>query len=134
MELNQREEEKQRDVWMERERESRGGTSLWLLVSGRPRARLAPSGSGSSLSERSGGAVPGSDRWLRSLSLLFWVNCGVIVDAVCSGTATRGNGGEEGLKCDICPWIASVVNVGLIPAAEATALIEANGAFPPIGG
>lgn len=97
MELNQREEEeeKQRDVWMERERESSGGTSLRLLVSRRPRARLAPSGSASSLSERSGGAVPGSDRWLRSLSLLFWVNCGVIVDAVCSGTATRGNGGAK---------------------------------------
>lgn len=45
-----------------------------------------------------------------------------------------GRGGE-GLKCDICPWIASVVDAGLIPAAaEATALIEANGAFPPIGG
>lgn len=115
MELNQREEEeeKQRDVWMERERESRGRTSLWLLVSRRPRARLAPSGSGSSLSERSGGAVPGSDRWLRSLSLLFWVNCGVIVDTVCSGTATRGDGGE-GLKCDICPWIARVVTLSTL--------------------
>lgn len=87
-----------------RSRETFGWSASVSHVAGRPSGGpspddpgLARTGSGSSLSERSGGAVPGSDRRLRLLLLLFWVNCGVIVDAVCPGTATSGNwGGGRG--------------------------------------